>query len=58
MIYRTPHATVMALPDFGEALIPGRPTPTREQYAAECELALAYLTRNAPDLVSMLLGGA
>ena len=58
MKYRTPHSLILAVPDFGEALIPGRPTPTAEQYAAECELARAYLSRNAPDLIPALLGDA
>ena len=56
--YRTPHAALPAFPDFGEALIPGRPAPTPEQYAAECALAAAYVGRFAPDLLDMLgLGG-
>lgn len=48
----------MQLSDFGESLIPGRPTPTPEQYAVECELARTYLERYAPDLLDMVLGGA
>ena len=43
--------------DFGSALEAGRPAMTREQYAAECELARTYLERNAPDLLDMVLGG-
>ena len=43
--------------DFGSALEAGRPAPSREQYAAECELARTYLARNAPDLLDMVLGG-
>lgn len=58
MKYRTPRPLGMAVPDFGKALIPGRPTPTAEQYAIECELARAYLSRNAPDLLAMLFGRA
>ena len=42
--------------DFGEAIHAGRPTPTREQYAAECELARTYLATHAPDLLEMVLG--
>lgn len=48
----------MQLSDFGENLVAGRPTPTREQYAAEVELARAYLTSHgATDLLDMVLGG-
>ena len=43
--------------DFGSALEAGRPAMTREQYAAECELARTYLERNAPDLLEYLFGG-
>lgn len=48
----------MQIADFGESLIPGRPTPTPEQYAVECELARTYLSKQAPDLLDMVLGGA
>lgn len=58
MKYRTPNPLDMSVPDFGEALIPGRPTPTPEQYAAECELARAYATKPCPDLIDMLFGSA
>ena len=47
----------MQISDFGEGLIPGRPTPTPEQYAIECELARTFLARNAPDLLDEVLGG-
>lgn len=45
----------MNVTDFGD-LSAGRPAPTAEQYAAECELARTYLTRCAPDLLEMVLG--
>lgn len=48
----------MNINDYGEGLIPGRPAPTPEQYAAECELARKYLEKHAPDLVDMVIGGA
>ena len=53
--YRTPHASRLRVPDFGEGLVAGRPTPTPEQYAAECELAWTYLSKHAPDLIDMIL---
>ena len=55
--YRTNHASRMPVPDFGEALIPGRPAPTPEQYADECELARTYLSKHAPDLLEMVVPG-
>lgn len=47
----------MNVADFGESMLTGRPTPTREQYAAELELARTYLAKHAPDLLDMVLGG-
>lgn len=55
--YRTAHANRLRVPDFGEGLVAGRPTPTAEQYAAECELARTYLAKHAPDLIDMVIGG-
>lgn len=44
----------MNLLDFGETIYGSRPDLTPEQAEQERVLALAYLTKHAPDLIDMI----